>query len=158
MVLPSERFKQYSSPLQLPPALIKDLLRLEERVRLSQETMSLYEFHRKAGSQGNATLQIIDDLQRRVCREMGLPDGVGVAAMRCAETLPQMSAEDVKEVIAISHYRRHNRCRDGSLRVDDAAPRLSLLRLPLREADPLQPSGFPPRGPGPLLVVAASYS
>jgi hypothetical protein len=154
----------YSSPMDLSVAQIKDLLQHENTVRLCDATMTEYEALRHAGD--SEWINVVERVQRRVCEHFGLSEYVGVNAMRCAETLPQMTASDVADVIEISHYRRFNRCKDGTLQVGDPAPSLALFRYTgggVARSAPVPctfpcPSAFDLVPPSPLLVVAASYS
>ena len=154
-----------ASAVQLTPSEVKSLLIYENELRLCDETMHEFEKVRdEGGSDGGAGhdgwLGIVEGIQKRVCKHFGVSEFVGVTAMRCAETLPQMTHTDVEQVRAISHYRKFNRCIDGSLKVHDAAPSTTLWQLLDRRSDALKHVLFPSFTTSslPLLVVAASYS
>jgi hypothetical protein len=148
---------------ELSPALIKNMLRLENEMRLGDVAMAEYD---KARANGEDPFQIPEQIQIAVAVHFGLEPSVAMDAMRCAETLPQMTAADVEEVVQISHYRRYNRCMDGTLQVGDHSPDVSLFRLPncsaatTAGATPLVPCALSAVAPpsSPLLLVAASYS
>ena len=155
---------------ELSPALIKDMLRLENEMRLGDIAMAEYD---KARAKGEDPFQIPEQIQIAVAAHFGLEPSVAMDAMRCAETLPQMTAADVEEVVQISHYRRYNRCMDGTLQVGDPSPDVALFRLPNCSAAtpttacvttacvaPLVPCALSAVAPlsSPLLLVAASYS
>jgi len=99
-------------------------------------------------------LAVMEVLQRRVCREFGLSEEVGLEAMRCADSLLPNDPE-VKE---ISLYRKYNRCVDGPVVPGDAMPCAALHPLgdlhctvPLHELlDQCQTDR--------LVLVAGSYS
>ena len=78
---------------------------------------------------------MVEALQRHVAAEFGLPEAVGLAAMRAAD---QLLPGD-PEVSELSLYRKFNRCIDGNLNTGDLAPDAALI--------PLQPPR-PPREPG----------
>jgi hypothetical protein len=61
----------------------------------------------------------------QVASEFGLPEAVGLAAMRQAT---QLLPGD-EEVFELSLYRKFNRCVDGGLRAGDTAPDATLLPL-----------------------------
>jgi hypothetical protein len=151
---------------QLSPGTVKALLREENALRLCDDTLALYVEARKRGADPSCIPEMI---QREVARRFGVSEQVAIEAMRCAETLPQMSSTDVAEVREISHYRKYNRCKDGSLQVGHSAPLdVDLWRLPppSSASAPLVPStlgmvhaaansGFRAM---PLVLMAASYS
>lgn len=84
------------------------MLQKEETYRLSPHYQKLF------GEDDGANIpRVIDELQSRVGRECGVPPDVAMEAMRCAEVL----LDGDPEVVQISHYRRYNRMRDGSLQV-----------------------------------------
>lgn len=150
-----------TSSRQLSPAAIKALLREENRLRLCDETMTVYD---RAREQGIDAFVVPELIQKEVAKRFGMREEVAVEAMRCAETLPQMSAEDVREAIEISHYRKYNRCQDGSLEVGGEVPlniELWRLPLPMDSSAPLEStslSHIQHVSGGPLVVMAASYS
>lgn len=150
-----------TSSRELSPAAIKALLREENTLRLCDETMAMYDRARERGIDAFVVPELI---QKEVARRFGMREDVAIEAMRCAETLPQMSAEDVREVIEISHYRKYNRCQDGTLKVGEEVPLdIELLRLPLpmNTSAPLEStslSNIQHVSGGPLVVMAASYS
>lgn len=118
----------------------------------------------RARERGIDAFVVPELIQKEVARRFGMREDVAIEAMRCAETLPQMSAEDVREVIEISHYRKYNRCQDGTLKVGEEVPLdIELLRLPLpmNTSAPLEStslSNIQHVSGGPLVVMAASYS
>ena len=152
-----------TSSTELSPAAIKALLREENTLRLCHQTMIMYDHAREQGIDAFVVPELI---QKEVARRFGMREEVAVEAMRCAETLPQMSAEDVREVIEISHYRKYNRCQDGILKIGADVPLdIELWRLPLplpvRTPVPLELtslSHIQHVSGGPLVVMAASYS
>jgi len=92
----------------------------------------------------------MERLQRRVAREFGLSEDVGLQVMRNAEAL----LPGDPEVREISLYRKYNRCRDGPLQVGDAAPNVHLHRLDgteLKLHELMQ-------GSRKLVVIAGSYT
>lgn len=133
---------------------------------MCDDTLALYVEARKKGTD---PFEIPEMIQREVAWRFGLSEEIAIEAMRCAETLPQMSPADVAEVREISHYRKYNRCQDGILQVGDTVPlSIDLWKLPVlsQESLPLTPStlgmihaaansGFHAR---PLVLIAASYS
>ena len=123
----------------------------------------------EAREKGIDPFEVPEVIQREVARRFGMSEQMAIEAMRCAETLPQMSPADVAEVRMISHYRKYNRCQDGALRVGDDIPLdIDLWKVPplSKESLPLTPStlgmihaaansGFRAM---PLVLIAASYS
>ena len=139
------------------------MLMYENELRLSDATMREYERVRDAEAregEEEGWLAVVEAVQKKVCEHFGVSECVGFDAMRCAETLPQMTAADIQDVRQISHYRKFNRCQDGSLEVNDACPSTTLWRLLDRQSNALSQVMFPDvlTGSQPLLVLAASYS
>ena len=93
------------------------MLRREDTLRLSESTLQQY----KESNEGYVA--ITTAIQEQVGREFGLNEQVGVMLLRTAESFARDDAE-LKEIISLSLYRRHNRCVDGSLQVGDVAPPL----------------------------------
>lgn len=152
---------EVQSVAELSPAAIKNMLRMENELRLCDRTMEYYNEARRAGRD---PMEVPVQIQREVARAFNLSEDIALAAMRCAETLPQMSPQDVAEVKEISHYRKFNRCQDGSLQVGDSLPDVPLVRFrrggggeitSLHSTLPSSPSLSASR---PSVVVAASYS
>ena len=86
----------------------------------------------KQEKKGTDPFAIPEMIQREVAWRFGLREEIAIEAMRCAETLPQMSPADVAEVREISHYRKYNRCQDGILQVGDTIPlNIDLWKLPV---------------------------
>lgn len=102
------------------------MLRREEELRRCEETQQ----HMLAGGEGSY-VPIVEALQAQVSREFGLAPELGTMLLRCAESFAQ-SDEERAEIVALSLYRRHNRCLDGSLQVGDQAP---VLQHPLHLLD-----------------------
>ena len=63
---------------------ILQILRRENEQRLSASTRAEFAAVR---DQPDGWLGVVEQLQRRVARECGVTEAVGLAAMRCAETL-----------------------------------------------------------------------
>jgi hypothetical protein len=108
---------------------------------------------------------VVEALQRRVAAEFGLPEAVGLAALRGAEVLCAHSPEDAAEVHEISLYRKFNRCRDGGLREGDPPPDAPLTRCRDGAATSLHALLHGAGGSGggraplpPLVVFAGSYT
>lgn len=100
------------------------MLRREEELRLCADTQVAFS---KVRSKEDGVLQIIEDLQRRVAAEFGLPEKEGLIMLRSAERW--LGDEKARE---LSFYRRHReRCRDGPLQVGDVAPFSCVPLLPL---------------------------
>jgi hypothetical protein len=100
------------------PEVIKAILRRENDLRLSEETLANF----SCCSTPDGWLDVVDKLQRRIASEFGLSEQVGLDAMRLADKL----LPDDPEVTEISLYRKYNRCRDGDLREGDHAPDVPL--------------------------------
>jgi len=135
------------------------MLRRENELRLCQETQN--KFKSVASSKGpSGWLDVVEELQRQVCREFAMNEKVGLVALRYAQDL---LPGDI-EVHEISLYRKYNRCRDGKLQVADAPPDVTLLSLnsnkerqsivSIREL--LLPATAPSQLP--LVVFAGSYT
>jgi len=126
---------------------IKDILRRENDLRLSHETQEEFQ----AASEPDDWIQVVERLQRRVCREFGLSQEVGLNAMRRAESL----LPGDKEVSEISLYRKYNRCRDGTLQVSDKPPNLSLWHFDSQQSVSLWDVLSTPKW---TVVFAGSYT
>mmetsp|Transcript_26997 Transcript_26997/g.45532 ORF Transcript_26997/g.45532 Transcript_26997/m.45532 type:complete len:210 (+) Transcript_26997:865-1494(+) len=127
---------------------LKAMLQREDQLRLSPETLKLYELHGNT-HYGAITTAIQEQVSREfgMTRKIAIPDNytngyieddatmanpekiveVGVMLLRCAEQFAS-NEEELAEINALSLYRRHNRCVDGPLRVGDRVP---LLEGPL---------------------------
>ena len=109
------------------------MLRREDELRLSDETLRKYQTHGQ-----DAYVAITTALQEQVAREFGLEAPLGVMLLRTADSFARDSAE-LAEIVSLSLYRRHNRCVDGDLSVGNAAPmltkRLHLLDAACTEVD-----------------------
>jgi len=127
------------------------MLRREEDLRLCAETQAKLHAVR---CEPNGVFRVVEALQEQVVEEFGLPLGVGLKALRCAEQW--LGHARAKE---LSFYRRHNIFVDGLLTVGSLAP-LSMVP-PLTS---LVPGGqalnlAAMHEPGvPLVLVAGSYS
>ena len=108
-----------TSSTQLSPRVVKAMLLEENRLRLCDETMQLYNYARENKMD---PFRVPELIQQEVARRFGIDEAVAVEAMRCAETLPQLSEADIREVREISHYRKYNRCKDGTLEVGGTVP------------------------------------
>ena len=141
----------------LSPAVIKDMLRMENELRLCKQTMQIYHEARRAGRD---PMEVPVEIQKQVALAFNVPEDIALAAMRCAETLPQMRPQDVAEAIEISHYRKYNRCQDGNLQVGDPLPDVPLVRFRRGGGGELTSlhSALPSTPASPVVVVAASYS
>jgi hypothetical protein len=135
------------------------------QLRLSQEMQHAFRAARTAaGGRGDGWLDVVELLQRRVAADFGLPEVVGLDAMRRAEALLPGDAEVVK----LSLYRKYNRCIDGPMQAGDAAPDADLLALGgaapttlhalLRDRAPWRPGTEGPAGSRPLAVLVGSYT
>lgn len=129
------------------------MLRREEALRLCDETQAAL---RAVRAQPNRVFEVIEELQRRVAREFGVPEVQGLRALRCAEDW--IGEERAKE---LSFYRRHReRCADGPLRVGDTAPLAAVPPLPRVRAGlggaALQLASL--GAARPLVLVAGSHS
>jgi hypothetical protein len=138
------------SPFEVPASLIKAMLAREDELRLSNETQLAYKNYRLAGKGEEGMETVVEDLQRRVVKEFGLPIEVGLEAIRCAETL----LPGDPEVKVLSLYRRHNRCVDGDLKVGDVAPDVELYTLSLDKIRLLEMVSVG----RPLIIIAGSYT
>jgi len=94
--------------------MVEAMLKREECLRLSAETQRQF---REARQEANGVFRIVEALQRRVVHEFGLPEDVGLEALRRAEQWIG-SARAQK----LSLYRRHNRLADGPLTIGAEAP------------------------------------
>lgn len=112
------------SASELTPDQIKAILRRENELRLAPETQA--EFRAAAAAKGPyGWPDVVEGLQRTVCREFGLSESVGFAAMRNADAL--LPGDD--EVKQISLYRKYNRCKNGDLQEGDPPPDAPLIRV-----------------------------
>ena len=102
-------------------SVVEAMLAREEELRLCDETQRSF-FAARRDPEG--VFNVVADLQRRVAREFGLAERVGLAALRNAEDW--VGVEKAKE---LSLYRRYNKCRDGPLREGDRAPLESVRPL-----------------------------
>ena len=146
------------------------MLKFEDELRLSKETQNEFRGWRLEGKGEQGMSVVVEDIQRRVAREFGLSEEVGMEALRCAETL--LGPEHREEVIKLSLYRRHNRCVDGSLKVGNLAPLHPLLHPVSLAAQALTASlradmcappvvcigDFLTPGSPPLVLVCGSYT
>ena len=137
----------------MSPATIKRILRRENLLRLAPETQAAFRAAAAARG-GGAWLEVVEGLQRRVAAEFGLPSHVGLDAMRQAEAL---CPDHVAEVREISLYRKHNRCRDGSLRVGQPPPDAQLVRVSDGAAASVH-GLLASASPAPLVLLVGSYS
>jgi hypothetical protein len=102
--------------LGLSVDFIKEMLRRENELRLSEQTLSRFKV------EGHEMyVPITEEIQRQVCREFGLSEEVGLTALRCADRLMPTSA-DLAEIKEISFYRKYNRMRDGDVKEGDCVP------------------------------------
>lgn len=95
---------------------IKDMLRRENELRLSENTMARFKVE---GHQ--MYVPITEEIQLQVCKEFGLSDEVGLTALRCADRL-MPTPQDLAEIKEISFYRKYNRMKDGNVNVGDRIP------------------------------------
>jgi len=102
---------------QLSPSFIKQILRRENQLRLSAEVREKL-LVPTVRDVPDGWLGVMESLQQQVASEFGLPEAVGLAAMRQAE---QLLPGD-PEVRELSLYRKYNRCINGNLAVGDVAP------------------------------------
>jgi hypothetical protein len=102
--------------LGLSVKLIKEMLRRENELRLSEQTLSRFKV------EGHEMyVPITEAIQSQVCLEFGLSEEVGLTALRCADRLMPTS-EDLAEIKEISFYRKYNRMRDGDVKEGDRVP------------------------------------
>ncbi len=105
---------------------LKQMLRREDALRLSEHTLKQY----KATGQ-DGYVPITTALQAQVSREFGLNEEVGTMLLRTAESFARNPTE-LAEIVSLSLYRRHNRCVDGHVQVGDVAP---VLKCPVHMLD-----------------------
>jgi len=126
---------------------IKTILRRENELRLCEETQILF---KRASVQPAGWISVVEELQRRVCREFGLDEDVGLKAMRGANLLLPRDGE----VDEISLYRKYNRFRDGPLGVGDVPPDVTVHRL---DGEKVSLRALI-QGPRPLVMFSGSYT
>ena len=146
------------------------MLVLENELRLGPTAMRIYDEARRIGRDA---MEVPEQVQKAVAAYFGLSEEVAFTAMRCAETLPQISAADIQEIRNISHYRKYNRCKNGNLNVGDPAPDVCLWKFRRGGAEPsyqcslhsilrnpnlFQTEKVKEKEGGPCLLLAASYS
>jgi hypothetical protein len=155
---------------ELTPSEVFAMLKFEDELRLSKETQDEFKRWRLEGKGEEGMSVVVEDIQRRVAREFGLSEEVGMEALRCAETL--LGPEHRDTVVKLSLYRRHNRCVDGSLRVGDLAPLhpllhpvslvaqnlASSLRVDMCDPPAVCIGDFLTPGSPPLVLVCGSYT
>jgi hypothetical protein len=98
-----------------PCVQVKAMLAREDALRLSAETAAAFRAWRRAGRGEEGMSAVVEAVQRRVACEFGVSHAVGLEALQCAEALLGPPHRD--HVVALSLYRRHNRCVDGDLQV-----------------------------------------
>jgi len=126
---------------------IKTILWRENELRLCKETQILF---KRASVQPAGWISVVEELQRRVCREFGLDEDVGLKAMRGANLLLPRDGE----VDEISLYRKYNRFRDGPLGVGDVPPDVTVHRL---DGEKVSLRALI-QGPRPLVMFSGSYT
>ena len=126
---------------------IKTILRRENELRLCEETQILF---KRASVRPAGWISVVEELQRRVCREFGLDEDVGLAAMRGANLLLPGDGE----VDEISLYRKYNRLRDGPLGVGDVPRDVTVHRL---DGEEVRLRALI-QGPRPLVIFGGSYT
>jgi hypothetical protein len=133
--------------------MLKDMLRRENELRLSEETQQKYrEAERKSETDW---MEVTIELQRQVVREFGIKDiDRGVHAIQSAYS--RYGAED-EDFFNIPLYVRYNRARQGDLK--EGGPAHNTPKL-FHMDDPTKTSNlFDFAKPGaPLVVLAGSYS
>jgi hypothetical protein len=133
--------------------LLKDMLRRENELRLSEETQRKYqEAERKSETDW---MEVTIELQRQVVREFGIKDiERGVHAIQSAYS--RYGSTD-KDFFDIPLYVRHNRARQGDLVEGEPAANTTKL---FHMDEPSKTSNlFDFAKPGaPLVVLAGSYS
>ena len=145
------------------------MLRRENELRLCEETQAMF---RSVGDRYDGWLEVVEALQKRVAREFGLAEAVGLAAMRGAEGLLPTDPE----VVEISLYPKYNRCVDGALHAGSPAPNplVHTLTPPsspnkinkINNINNIKDNNTPNprpllsllRGPRPLVLFAGSHS
>lgn len=105
---------------------LKQMLRREDALRLSEDTLKQY---KAVGHDGY--VPITTALQGQVSREFGLNEEIGTMLLRTAESFAR-SPSELAEIVSLSLYRRHNRCVDGTVQVGDMAP---VLKYPVHLLD-----------------------
>jgi hypothetical protein len=99
--------------------LLVNMLKFEESLRLHPQIQAVY------GSMGENEAEMCrftDALQAHVAQTFDFDAQVGIHLIRSASTL-------FPETAKLAHYVRHNRCFEGSLKIGDEAPDVSLLTL-----------------------------
>eukprot|EP01032_Pedospumella_encystans_P022707 gene22707-25721_t len=105
---------------------LKQMLRREDTLRLSEHTLQQY---KATGHEGY--VPITTALQAQVSREFGLNEEIGTMLLRTAESFARNPSE-LAEIVSLSLYRRHNRCVDGTVQEGDIAP---VLKYPVHLLD-----------------------
>ena len=105
---------------------LKQMLRREDTLRLSEHTLQQY---KATGHDGY--VPITTAVQAQVSREFGLNEEIGTMLLRTAESFAR-SPSELAEIVSLSLYRRHNRCVDGTVQVGDMAP---VLKYPVHLLD-----------------------
>mmetsp|Transcript_6831 Transcript_6831/g.9555 ORF Transcript_6831/g.9555 Transcript_6831/m.9555 type:complete len:128 (+) Transcript_6831:725-1108(+) len=97
------------------------MLRREEELRLSDLTQKNFY---KRRNEVNGIFEIVEELQRQICREFKIEEKEGLRMIRRADLI--IGQERANE---LSFYRRENKCIDGPLKVGDVAPCVNGLYL-----------------------------
>lgn len=137
---------------------LKAMLTREEHLRTCEETQQqLMELGE------DSYVSVVDAIQAQVSQEFGLSAELGMMLLRCAESFARTDAEHA-DIVALSLYRRFNRCIDGNLQVGDITP---ILSHPVHLLDTcLTPVSMfehlhalsPDQPQQPMILFAGSYS
>jgi hypothetical protein len=123
--------------------LVKAMLKYENQLRLAPEAQEAYAT--------DGSVDITDNIQRRVAREFGFEDeNLGAEILRTAERL----FPDEPDIKSISHYRKYNRAVQGDLFEGGPAPDVQVASLSGEPMSLLRARG----GTNPLVLIAGSYS
>jgi hypothetical protein len=102
--------------LGLSVDFVKQMLRRENELRLSESTLTRY---KTEGS--HLYVPITEEIQLQVCQEFNLSEEIGLIALRCADSL-MPTPDDLAEIKEISFYRKYNRMRDGNIKEGEPLP------------------------------------
>jgi len=127
------------------------VLRAEAAARLSDETQAAY--GAAEAREDTDWLEVTAALQQRLLREAGVPVERMAAALWLLRSAAALFPHEA-ELAAIPLHVRHNRARQGSLVVGDAAPDVPLH--PLADAAPI--SLLAACADAPTLLVAGSFT